>query len=725
MFYKGAASEFIHCSKEVRQARAISLTVGRLYLMHRKLATFGDNTMSSRSNCFHLVLAILFYVIVLAETRAEVLTASSPHAVLTVSVVVEDENLHYLVSRLGDIVISPSRLGLVLKDAPLSQSLRVASSSTDEVDETWTQPWGEKKLIENNYTELRIDLQETTPTGRFFTLVFRVFDDGVGFRYEIPEQPGLQALEIMDELTEFQFPADHQAWWIGAFQDNRYEYLYNHTPVSAVDTVHTPVTFETADGLLLSIHEAALIDFSSMALSRIGQHGLKAMLYPWSDGSKVKTQTPMKSPWRTIQISETAGGLIQSYLILNLNEPNKLEDTSWIKPGKYVGVWWEMHLGKSTWGSGDHHGATTENVKHYIDFAGKHGFDGVLVEGWNVGWDGNWMENGELFRFTEPYDDFDIEELARYAKQRNVRIIGHHETGGGILNYENQLADAFRYAAEHDIRVVKTGYVGFGRGLKRIDEAGHEQWEWHHGQFMVRHYQKVIEEAARHHVALNVHESIKDTGIRRTYPNMMTRESARGQEYNAWSADGGNPPEHTVILPFTRMLAGPMDFTPGIFDLHFEKYRPDNRVNTTIVKQLALYVVIYSPLQMAADLTENYEAKPELFQFIEDVPTDWNDTVVLNARIGDYVTIARQDRNSEDWFLGSITDEHGRVLEVPLHFLTAGREYTATIYRDGDEADWKNRPYDAVVEEAVVDNSTTLTLRLAPGGGQAIRFRPR
>lgn len=680
--------------------------------------------VSSLSRCFSSVAAVLVCATVVVESHAEELTANSPGSVLRVSVTVDENDIHYEITRFGDeVVVSSSRLGLVLKDAPPFQKLGVVSSSTKEVNESWTQPWGEKKHIENVYTQLSITIQETTEANRTFAIVFRVFDDGVGFRYEIPEQPGLQSFEIIDELTEFQFPADHRAWWIGAFQDNRYEYLYNDTPLSEIDKAHTPVTFETKDGLFLSIHEAALEDYSSMALQRVGEHGLKADLYPWSDGTKVKTQAPMKSPWRTIQIADSAAGLIDSYLILNLNEPSKLTDTSWIKPGKYVGVWWEMHLDKKTWGSGDRHGATTENVKRYIDFAAKHGFDGVLVEGWNVGWDGNWYDNGELFRFTEPYDDFDIEELTRYAKERSVCIIGHHETGGGILNYEAQLEDAFRFAQEHGIRAVKTGYVGQGRGLKRIDENGNEQREWHHGQFMVRHYRKVIEEAARHHVMLDVHEPIKDTGVRRTYPNMMTREGARGQEYNAWAGDGGNPPSHTVILPFTRMLAGPMDFTPGIFDLYFNEYRPNNRINTTIAKQLALYVVLYSPLQMAADLPENYEEKPELFQFIEDVPTDWNDTLVLNARIGDYVTIARQDRNSDDWYLGSITDEHGRVLKVPLSFLTPGRNYTAMVYRDGDEADWKTKPYDAVVEEVPVDSSTTLTLRLAPGGGQAIRFR--
>ncbi len=656
------------------------------------------------------------------HTSAEVLTVSSPSSILKVSVTIDAERLTYQISRFGESVIDSSRLGLVLKEASYARNFKVLDSATREVDETWELPWGEEKNVRNRFNELRIELQEVSPSGKLLTLVFRVFDDGIGFRYEIPAQPGLASFEILDELTEFQFPADHEAWWIGAFLPDRYEYLYSNTPISAVDTVQTPVTLETKNGLCLSIHEAALIDYPSMALERKGLHGLKADLYPWSDGSKVKGKAPLKSPWRTIQIADTPAGLIDSQLILNLNEPCKIEDTSWIKPGKYVGVWWEMHLAQSTWESGAKHGANTKNVKRYIDFAAKHGLDGVLVEGWNVGWDGNWYDNGDRFRFAEPYPDFDIEELTRYGKEKNVRIIGHHETGGGILNYENQLTEAFQFAEDHNIRAVKSGYVGQGQCIRRIDEAGQPQLEWHHGQFMVRHYQKVTEEAARHHVALCVHESIKDTGLRRTYPNLMTRESARGQEYNAWAGEGSNPPDHLVTLPFTRMLSGPMDYTPGIFGLEFKEYRPNNRINATIVNQMALYVVLYSPLQMAADLPENYEKRLDLFQFIEDVPADWQDTRVLNASIGDYVTIARQDRHSEDWYLGSITDEQGRVLEAPLSFLSPGKKYTATIYRDGDMADWKTRPYDAVIEDKVVDSSTTLKIRLAPGGGQAIRF---
>ncbi|MEE8391240.1 MAG: glycoside hydrolase family 97 catalytic domain-containing protein, partial [Anaerolineae bacterium] len=431
-----------------------------------------------------------------------------------------------------------------------------------------------------------------------------------------------------------------------------------------------------------------------------------------------------QTPWRTIQIAESAGDLITSYLILNLNEPNRLEDVSWIEPGKYVGIWWAMHIDKYTWGSGPTHGATTKNAKGTIDFAAEYGFPGVLIEGWNVGWDGEWYEHGERFSFTTPYEDFDIEELSAYAAAKGVKLIGHHETGAAVMNYEQQLNDAFAYYRDLGIDTVKTGYVGWGQGIKRRNEEGRlVGLEWHHGQYMVRHYRKVVETAARYHIMLDVHEPIKDTGIRRTYPNMMTREGARGQEYNAWSADGGNPPEHTTILPFTRMLAGPFDFTPGIFDLFFEEYRPHNRVNTTLAKQLALYVVIYSPLHMAADLPENYKDHPA-FQFIVDVPVDWQDTKVLHGEIGDYVTIARQDRNSEDWYIGSITDEQGRTLEAACTFLEPERKYVAEIYADGADADWKSDPLSINVYKALVDSNTVLTLRLAPGGGQAIRIRP-
>ena len=655
---------------------------------------------------------------------------SSPNGRVQVTFMLEGGVPYYQVSYSGEDIIKPSKLGFTFKDAePLNQNLIIADDKHSSFDETWTQPWGEVKEIRNHYNELRVELEETTEAHREMTVVFRVYDDGLGFRYELPEQNNLSDFEIMDEETEFVLTGNHQAWWIPAYRENRYEYLYRQSPISFFRTkglraVHTPLTMETADGLFLSIHEANLTDYASMTLAGSDNNTLLCDLVPWSDGVKVRTSTPHQTPWRTIQIAENAGDLITSYLILNLNEPNKLEDVSWIRPGKYVGIWWGMHIGKYTWGSGAKHGATTENAKRYIDFAAKYGFSGVLVEGWNVGWDGDWTKNGDQFSFTTPYEDFDIEEVSAYAAAKGVKLIGHHETGAAVANYERQLEDAFAYYNNLGIDTVKTGYVGWDPGIKRRDEEGNViGLEWHHGKYMVRHYRKVVETAARYHIMLDVHEPIKDTGIRRTYPNMMTREGARGQEYDAWSEDGGNQPEHTTILPFTRMLAGPFDFTPGIFDLLFDEYRPKNRVNTTLAKQLALYVVIYSPLHMAADLPENYEGHPA-FQFIVDVPVDWQDTKALHAKIGDYVTIARQDRNSEDWYIGSITDEDGRTLEAPLSFLEPGKKYVAEVYADAADADWESNPLAIDIYEALVDRGTTLRLRLAPGGGQAIRIRP-
>jgi alpha-glucosidase len=395
-----------------------------------------------------------------------------------------------------------------------------------------------------------------------------------------------------------------------------------------------------------------------------------------------------------------------------------------VRPGKYIGIWWGMHVGKWTWGSGPDHGATTENTRDYLDFAARYGFSGVLVEGWNLGWDGDWAANGERFDFTTPYPDFDLQGLAEYAQELGVKIIGHHETGAAVANYEAQMEEAFALYRRLGIDTVKTGYVGYGQGIRRYDEQGNfVGMEWHHGQYMVAHHQRVIETAARYGIMVNAHEPVKDTGLRRTYPNFLTREAARGQEYNAWDAAGGNPPDHVTVLPFTRLLAGPMDYTPGVLDLTFDAYRPSNQVNHTVAKELALYVVIYSPLQMAADLIENYEGNPA-FQFILDVPADWEETRVPHAQIGDFVTIVRRERDGDEWFLGSVTDENPRQLETALDFLEPGLIYVAEIYSDGEEAHWKDNPYPLRIEKYLVDSATQLTLNLAPGGGQAIRFYP-
>lgn len=674
--------------------------------------------------CFRQFL-LVSALLVAQSTMAQDYSVTSPDEKLQVLFALDDGEPQYSIRRQGKLIIAASRLGFRLVDAPpLDCQFTIESAERTSCDETWVQPWGEKKEIRCAYNELRVRLRQQDQLARQLVIVFRVFDDGVGLRYEWPEQPNLSELLISQEITEFAFSENCTAWWIPAYQDNRYEYLYECSKLSELPTVHTPVTFERADGVCLSIHEAALTDFASMTLAGDGSLTLRADLVPWSDGVEVRAKTPHQSPWRTIQIADNPGGLITSYLILNLNEPCKLDDTSWVKPGKYTGIWWEMHLGRATWASGDLHGATNPNVKTRIDFASENGFDGVLAEGWNQGWDGDWIAKGDRFSFTTAYHDFDLEKLANYAEFKGVYLIGHHETGGAVMNYERQLEDAFSLYEKLGVRAVKTGYVNYGQNIKRRDDRGNMHGEWHHGQYMVRHYQRVVEEAANHRLMLDVHEPIKPTGLRRTYPNMMTREGARGQEFNAWSEDGGNPPEHTTILPFTRLLGGPMDYTPGVFDLLFEKDRPNNRVNTTLAKQLALFVVIYSPLQMVPDFPENYAAHADAFQFIRDVPTDWDDTVVLNGKIGDYVTIVRKERDGQDWFLGSITDEEGRTLDAPLNFLDPNRQYFAEIYRDSAETDWESNPSAYTVEECQVDANTILELHLAPGGGQAIRFRP-
>lgn len=647
---------------------------------------------------------------------------ASPGKVLSVEVSTHDGRANYTLSRFGDPVLLPSRLGLQFGDAPsLADDLAILDSATRAVDETWTQPWGEQAQVRNHYNELRVDFgRDGKPA---LSVVFRVYDDGMGFRYEVPADPEHPQRTIANELTEFAFNEDPQAWWTGAYLPNRYEYLYRHTPMSAIWKAETPLTMKTAHGLYLSVHEAALVDYASMTLENMGGNRLKADLIPWSDGSKVKTQGAFVTPWRTLEVVDRAAALIESAkLILNLNEPNKQGDVSWAKPGKYVGVWWELHIRKGTWGSGPKHGANTANVKRYIDFAAKYGFDGVLVEGWNVGWDGDWIANSELFHFTQPYPDYDFDELARYAKAKGVSIIGHHETSGGIANYERQLDGAMAYMEAHDVRAIKTGYVKQNGLIARTDEQGNLHHEWQHGQYMVRHYQKVLDVAAKHRIAINTHEPIKDTGLRRTYPNWMSREGARGQEYNAWS--DGNGPAHTVTLPFTRLLSGPMDYTPGIFDLGSEEAIRERNLGTTLAKELALYVAIYSPLQMAADLPENYEAKPGPFQFIRDVPADWQQTRALDGEIGEYLVIARQDRHGRDWYLGALTNEHGRTLDAPLGFLESGVRYEAQIYRDGDDANWESNPEAIVIETREVTSQDVLHLRLAPGGGTAIRFAP-
>jgi alpha-glucosidase len=578
--------------------------------------------------------------------------------------------------------------------------------------------------VRDHHNELAVAVEETVSRRRRFTLRVRAFDDGIGFRYELPGQPGLGAFEITGELTEFALADNARAWWIPSnwARLDRSEMLYSSGPVGVLDSVQTPLTMELQDGrTFMVIHEANLVDYARMFLrkARTESRLLTAALAPMADGIKVRGRTPFVTPWRTIQLADRVTDLSPSLLGLNLNPPNVLDGTEWIRPMKYVGIWWGMHIGTMTWSSGPKHGATTANTRRYIDFAAANGFGGVLVEGWNTGWDGNWIDNREAFSFTQAYPDYDLPALAAYAKGKGVRLIVHNETSGGIANYERQLDSAFTLYRSLGLDAIKSGYVA------DQTSEGHS----HYSQYMVRHYRKVVETAAKYGIMMDVHEPMHDTGERRTYPNMMTREGARGQEYNAWSGDGGNPPEHETILFFTRLLAGPMDFTPGVFDLLLERgtgrpRRPDEpRIRTTLAKQLALYVVIYSPLQMAADLPENYEGQPA-FQFIRDVAVDWDTTRVIDARIGDYVAVARRERGGQSWFLGAITDEEGRTLDVPLSFLTRGRRYVAEIYADGPKANWLDNPLPVTITRRAVTSATRLRVVLAPGGGQAIRIRP-
>ncbi|WP_273022838.1 glycoside hydrolase family 97 protein [Rheinheimera sp.] len=652
---------------------------------------------------------------------AENLSVTSPDG--SIELTLDDTALTYQVQFHHQQVIAPSALGFRFLQLPaLGKGYKITGHSRNSVNQNWQQPWGERETVVDQHNELVVTLKHPERQAPF-TLRFKLFNDGLGFRYEVPNQ-GIDKLDIIDELTEFRIDDSKQttAWWIPGRGWNRYEMLYRTTALNEVDRAHTPFTFKLPTGVHLSIHEAALVDFAGMVLDQQRDGVLKSDLTPWSDGIRVKTNGSFTTPWRTIQIADNAIGLLNSDLILNLNEPNKLGDVSWVKPGKYAGIWWGMHLETQSWGSGPKHGATTANTKAYIDFAAKNGFDGVLVEGWNQGWDGEWFLNGAVFNFTTPYSDFDLAAITAYGKAKGVKLIGHHETSGHISNYEAQMADAYDLYAKYGVSQIKTGYVADGGQATHTDENGIELKEWHDGQLMVNHYLYSVTEAAKRQLSINTHEPIKDTGLRRTYPNWISREGARGQEYNAWGSPP-NPPEHTAMLPFTRMLSGPMDFTPGIFNLAYKGLDAENRVQTTLAKQLALYVVLYSPIQMVADLPEHYDAHPDAFQFIKDVPTDWAQSKALQGEVGDFVVFARQDKHSADWYLGALTDEQARTVTVKLDFLPAGKRYRAQIYRDGKDADWRTKPYEMIIEQKSVTAADSLTLPLATSGGAAIRFK--
>lgn len=640
--------------------------------------------------------------------------AESPNKEICLGFFLKEGVPHYQLDYKGKRIIEASKLGFAFKEHDsLVGDFQIVKTNQDHVNTEWEQPWGEFKTIKNHHNALVVELEEISGEKRKLNLYFKLFDDGLGFRYEFPEQESLNQFVIMDELTEFRFTENHDVWWAPVHSENSfYESIYKKNKISETDTINTPATFELASGPYLAIHEANLTDYASMTLRKSSDTSFEADLVPWSNGDKVYVNAPFKTPWRTIILGDKPGDLATSSITLNLNEPCTIEDTSWIEPSKYIGIWWGMHLEKYTWGQGPKHGATTKNAKEYIDFAARHGFNGVLIEGWNYGWDGKWYEDGSAFDFTKPYPDFDLEEISRYAARNNVRIIGHHETGGDVSNYEAQMENAFKLYHKNAINAVKTGYVN----------ALLDGKEWHDGQFGVRHYRKVIETAAKYKIMINNHEPVKGTGLQRTYPNLMSQEGARGQEYDAWSSDGGNPPHHTATLPFTRMLAGPLDFTPGTFNFDYQTANKA-RVQTTLSKQLALYVIIFSPQQMASDLPENYEGH-EAFSFIKEVPVLWEDTKVLDGKIGEYVVKARKDWNSEEWYLGAITNQDQRTLKVDLSFLDENKTYKAQIYEDGKGANYKTDPYPIKIKSQKVSNTQIMELSLAPGGGTAIRFIP-
>lgn len=648
-------------------------------------------------------------------------------------------------------VVKESKMGFVLKPAlDFSKNFSVVDTEFSESTSTWNPVLGQYREIEDNHKEMLVELKQEK-TGWLLNIRFRLFDDGLGFRYEFPVQGNLRHFTLVEELTEFCLAGDHKAFWIPADYDTnefpittsklsevaglidkvREEPLAAKSPTPGL-AVQTPLMLKSDDGLYINIHEAALVNYPAMCLNLDDKNFvMSSHLTPDKNGNKGFIQTGSVTPWRTLVVSDDARDILASSLILNLNEPCKLEDTSWIKPTKYVGVWWEYFVGGgSTWSYTDcqdivigqtdytklkphgHHGANTAHVKEYIDFAAENGMDAVLVEGWNEGWEANFAYIKEyIYSFTKPYPDFDVEELQRYAASKGVKIIMHHETTSSVADYERQLHDAFRFMKKYGYDAVKTGYVG-----PIIPRSEH-----HDGQWMVNHYNYVAKTAADYKIMVNSHEAVRPTGMCRTYPNWIAQESARGTEFESFN---GNNPDHTTILPFTRLMGGPMDYTPGIFEGDLSVYGSNKaKLSTTLVKQLALYVTMYSPLQMAADLIENYRKYPDAFQFIKDVAADWDNTYILEAEPGDYITIARKAKGVNEWFVGGITDENAREAVIDFSFLPAGKKYVATIYADGKKADWRTNPKDYVITTRKVTSKTKLKQRLAPSGGVAISIK--
>ncbi|MCB2410654.1 glycoside hydrolase family 97 protein [Hymenobacter lucidus] len=688
---------------------------------------------------------LLLCCLVWSAARAEEI--QSPNKQLTLSVVLQDGGVPaYSLTYKGKPVLKPGTLGLELKNTTsLTNGFTQTAATRRSFDESWQPVWGEVKTIRNHYNELAVTLTQAA-TKRTMLVRFRLYDDGLGFRYEFPRQKELDYFVVKEEKTQFALNGDHKAFWLpGDYDTQEYSTVTSNlsevrgkmkaavTPNASQTTfsetgLQTPLMLK-GNGLYINIHEAALVDYSAMHLELDDKtYVLESRLTPDAVGNRAELQTPCLSPWRTIIVSDKAADILESKLVLNLNEPSKIKDTSWIKPVKYVGVWWEMITGKSTWSytnqdnikldSIDYsktkpngtHGANNTRVKTYIDFAAKHGFDAVLVEGWNTGWE-DWFGKHKdyVFDFVTPYPDFDVQELNRYAQSKNVKIMMHHETSGSVRNYERHLDTAFQFMNKYGYNAVKTGYVG------DIVPLGHH----HYDQWMINHYNYVLTKAADYKVMVNGHEAVRPTGLARTYPNLIGNEAARGTEYESF---GGNNADHTTILPFTRLIGGPMDYTPGIFQTKVSAYNPQNNsfVHSTLARQLALYVTLYSPLQMAADLPETYEKHLDAFQFIKDVAVDWDDTKVLEAEPGDYVTIARKAKGKSSWFIGSSCDENGRTSKINLSFLEPGKKYVATIYADGKDAHYEKNPQTYAIRKLNVTSKSKLTQYCAPGGGYAI-----
>ena len=695
------------------------------------------------------LIQVLFVLLIsINSSIAQELKSPNGEFIMSFSLL-QDGTPTYALSYKNKPIIKSSKLGFELKNDKnsLLNGFVVTNSKTATFDETWKPVWGEVSQIRNHYNELAVTLNQKS-TDRLVVIRFRLFDDGLGFRYEFPEQKNLVYFVIKDEKTQFAMTGNHTANWISGDYDTQ-EYDYTTSKLSEIrglsskarsenasqtwfsDTgVQTALMMKTSDGVYINLHEAALINYSLMNLNLDDKNMIfESWLTPDAKGDKGHIQSPSNSPWRTIIVSDDARAILSSKMTLNLNDPCKIEDTSWIKPVKYVGVWWEMITGKSSWsytndfpaiqlGITDYskakpnstHAANTVHVKEYIDFAAKHGFDGVLVEGWNEGWE-DWFghEKDYVFDFLTPYPDFDVKGIHEYAKSKGVKMIMHHETSGSTRNYERHMDNAFKFMNDNGYEAVKSGYVG------PILPVG----EHHYSQSIINHYQYVIEKAADYKIMVNAHEAVRPTGICRTYPNMIGNESARGTEFQAF---GGSKPNHVTILPFTRLIGGPMDYTPGIFEMDIKKFSPNNNshVNSTLANQLALYVTMYSPLQMAADLIEHYNQFPDAFQFIKDVAIDWENSIYLEAEPGDYITVARKAKGTNNWFIGNVNGETPRTSNIKLDFLDKGKKYTATIYTDGKGAHYKTNPQSYVIRKMKVTNTTKISQLSASGGGYAI-----